>query len=209
MWSEISYLKILLWMPLVVAAYWILRIIVFAKKPKRTPTETNLKNEGDTRLNLPASETNPAKKATVRIGLPPKPSAGKGIRIFLPSGQELDPPTPDSKQTIRISMPPKQGQVPEDPYKTVSSPIIPTHSTVDGPNGGKYGITGPSPLPIAHPGMLPAPVPVPSMLPAPVPVRLGIQQVVFRMRILQQLWEEQLVNGEEYQEKKEEILRNL
>ena len=221
MWSEISYLKILLWMPLVMAAYWILRVVVFAKKPKRTPTETNLKNEGDTRLNLPASEANPAKKATVRIGLPPKPSAGKGIRIFLPSGQELDPPTPDSKQTIRISMPPKQGQVPEDPYMaacvdeldkppkqgqvpvdpygTVTSPIIPTHSTVDGPNGGKYGITGPSPLPIAHPGMLPA----------PVPVRLGIQQVVFRMRILQQLWEEQLVNGEEYQEKKEEILRNL
>lgn len=176
MWSEISYLKILLWMPLVVAAYWILRIIVFAKKPKRTPTETNLKNVGDTRLNLPAFEANPAKKATVRIGLPPKP---------------------DSKQTIRISMPPKQGQVPEDPYKTVSSPIIPTHSTVDGPNGEKYGITGPAPLPIAHLGMLPAPVP------------LGIQQVVFRMRILQQLWEEQLVNGEEYQEKKEEILRNL
>jgi hypothetical protein len=165
-----------------------LRVIVTAKKPKRTPTETNLKNEGDTRLNLPASEANPAKKATVRIGLPPKP---------------------DSKQTIRISMPPKQGQVPVDPYGTVTSPIIPTHSTVDGPNGGKYGITGPSPLPIAHPGMLPAPVPVPGMLPAPIPVRLGIQQVVFRMRILQQLWEEQLVNGEEYQEKKEEILRNL
>ena len=199
MWSEISYLKILLWMPLMVAAYWILRVIVFAKKPKRTPTETNLKNEGDTRLNLPASEANPAKKATVRIGLPPKPSAGNGIRIFLPSGQGLDPPTPDSKQTIRISMPPKQGQVPVDPYGTVTSSIIPTHSTVDGPKGEKYGITGPAPLPIAHPGMLPA----------PVPVRLGIQQVVFRMRILQQLWEEQLVNGEEYQEKKEEILRNL
>jgi hypothetical protein len=199
MWSEISYLKILLWVPLVVAAYWILRVIVTAKKPKRTPTETNLKNGGNTRLNLPASEANPAKKATVRIGLPPKPSAGNGIHISLPSGQGPDPPTPDSKQTIRICMPLKQGQVPEDPYGTVTSPIIPTHATVNVPNGGKYGITGPAPLPIAHPGMLPA----------PVPVRLGIQQVVFRMRILQQLWEEHLVNEEEYQEKKAEILRNL
>jgi len=210
MWSEISYLKILLWMPLVVAAYWILRIIVFAKKPKRTPTETNLKNEGDTRLNLPASEANPAKKATVRIGLPPKPDSKQTIRISMPPKQGQVPVDPYMAACVdELDKPPKQGQVPEDPYGTVTSPIIPTHSTVDGPNGGKYGITGPSPLPIAHPGMLPAPVPVPGMLPAPIPVRLGIQQVVFRMRILQQLWEEQLVNGEEYQEKKEEILRNL
>jgi hypothetical protein len=200
MWSEISYLKILLWMPLVMAAYWILRVVVFAKKPKRTPTETNLKNEGDTRLNLPASEANPAKKATVRIGLPPTPDSKQTIRISMPPKQGQVPMDPYMAACVdELDKPPKQGQVPVDPYGTVTSPIIPTHSTVDGPNGGKYGITGPSPLPIAHPGMLPA----------PVPVRLGIQQVVFRMRILQQLWEEQLVNGEEYQEKKEEILRNL
>ena len=199
MWADIGNLKILLWMFLVGAACWILRVIVFAKNPKRTPAEANLKNEGNPRLNFPASKANPAKKATVRIGPPPKPPAGQCIRISMPSGQGPDPPTPRTKQTVRISMPSKQGQAREDPYGPVTSPIIPTHSTVDWPKEKKYGITGPALLPIENPGMLPA----------PVPVHLGIPQVVFRMRILQQLLEEQLVSEEEYQEKKEEILRYL
>ena len=179
MWSEIGYLKILLWMTLIGSVYWIFRTIVFAKKPKRKPAETNLDNQRDAQFNLPASEAaNPAKKATVRIGVPPKPS---------------------SKQTIRISLPPKQGQAPADPYGTPTKPIVQTPSTVDEPKGRKYGITGPAPLPVENPGMLPA----------PIPVHLGIPQVVFRMRILQQLWAEQLVSEEEYQGKKAEILRNL
>ena len=98
-----------------------------------------------------------------------------------------------------LDKPPKQGQVPEDPYGPVTSPIIPTHSTVDWPKEKKYGITGPAPLPIAHPGMLPA----------PNPMTPGIPQVVFRMRILQQLWAEQLLSEEEYQEKKTQIMRSL
>lgn len=113
--------------------------------------------------------------------------------------QEPDPPTPSSKQTIRISLPPKQGQAPADPYETVTIPIISTQSTVDESKRKKVGITGPAPLPIADP----------SILPSPIPVHLGIPQVVFRMRILQQLWEEQLVSEGEYQRKKAEILRNL
>ena len=207
MWSEIGYLEILLWVTVIGSAvtvigsaYWIFRSIVLAKKPKKTPAATNSDNKRDARINLPASGANPAKKATVRIGVPPKSSANQTIRInLLPPKQEPDPSMPSSKQTIRISMPPKQGQAPADPYATVTSPIISTQSPVDEPKGKKHGITGPAPLPIADPGILPA----------PIPVHLGIPQVVFRMRILQQLWEEQLVNGEEYQEKKEEILRNL
>ena len=199
MWSEIGYLKILLWMTLIGSAYWLYRSIVIAKKTKRKPSETNLDNKRDAQFNLLASEANPAKKATVRIGVPPKHSTNQTIRISLPPKQESDPLTPSSKQTIRISMPPKQGQAPADPYETSAKPIVPTPSTVDEPKGRKYGITGPAPLPVENPGMLPA----------PIPVHLGIPQVVFRMRILQQLFEEQLVSEEEYQGKKAGILRNL
>ena len=110
------------------------------------------------------------------------------------------PPKHSTNQTIRISLPPKQGQAPADPYGTPTTPIVPTPSTVDEPKGKKYGITGPAPLPIAHPDML---------LPSPIPVNPGIPQVVFRMRILQQLWAEQLVSEEEYQEKKAQIMRSL
>ena len=91
-------------------------------------------------------------------------------------------------------MPPKQGQAPADPYETSDNPIVPTPSTVDEPKGRKCGITGPAPLPVENPGMLPA----------PIPVHLGIPQEVFRMRILQQLEEEQLLSEGEYQEKKRE-----
>jgi len=206
MWSEIGYLKILLWVTVIGSAvtvigsaYWIFRSIVFGKKPKRTPAATNSDNKRDSRINLPASGANPANKVTVRIGVPPKSSANQTIRISMPPKREPDPPMPSSKQTIRISLPPKKGQAPVDPYETVTSPIVSTQSTVDEPKGKKYGITGPAPLPIADPGILPA----------PIPVHLGIPQVVFRMRILQQLWEEQLVSEGEYQRKKAEILRNL
>ena len=110
MWIEIGYLEILLWMTLIGSAYWLFRSIVFAKKPKRKTAETNLDNKRDVQFNLLASEANPAKKATVRIGVPPKHSTNQTVRIFLPSRQGPDPLTPSSKQTIRISMPPKQGQ---------------------------------------------------------------------------------------------------
>ena len=96
-------------------------------------------------------------------------------------------------------MPSKPGQVPEDPFEICANPIGSTQYREDEPKEKKYGITGPALLPIENPGMLPA----------PVPVHLSIPQVVFRMRILQQLLEEQLVSEEEYQEKKAEILGYL
>ncbi len=181
MWSEISIPDILQWGLLIGCICGICGLLILQKKQKAK----DLDKKRDSQTNLSASGAKPAQKATVRIGLPPK--------------QGPDPLTPGSKQTIRISLPSKQGQVPVDPYETSANPIVPTQYTADELNEKKYGITGPAPLPIAHPGMLPV----------PIPINPGIPQVVFRMRILQQLREEQLVDEEEYQEKKSEILRNL
>lgn len=82
LWSEIGYLEILLCVTVIGSAYWIFRSIIFAKKPKRTPAATNSDNKRDSRINLPASEANLAKKATVRIGLPPKPSTKQTVRYL-------------------------------------------------------------------------------------------------------------------------------
>ena len=178
MWSDISYMEILFWMTMIGSICWIIRSIIFAKKSKITPTETNLNKKRDAQLNVAASKTNPAKKATVRIGVPSKSS---------------------TRQTIRISLPPKPSPAPTAPYGTFVKPVVPTLSTGNEAKGKNSGITGPAPLPIAHPGILPI----------PIPVNPGIPQVVFRMRILKQLWEEQLASEDEYLWKKAEILRNL
>ena len=148
MWSEISIPDFLQWGLLIGCMCGICGLLILQKKRKSKTTATDLNKKRVSQTNLPASGTKLAQKATVRIGLPPKPPTKQTIRISLPPRQGPVPLTPSSKQTIRISMPSKQGQVPVDPYEISANPIVPTQYTGDESNEKKYGISGPAPLPI-------------------------------------------------------------